>query len=572
MIFGKWAILLCAIVLMLGLGAVSPAPAQDNGQDVLPAPEGQPAGPQAVLSGRVISNYGPVPQARVRVAGLENFTLSDQGGYFNLRSPLPQQGQAMVTAGKQGWFNNGKPLGWTGSVGDIFLNPVFLADNPEYRFLSPLVCFTCHGRLTLTWDKSKMAHTTDNPKLLQMYYGTPAERRAGQGIAYKLSHPDSQGNCAVCHAPSAAANPLRSRDLEAILRSPLTEWDGISCDYCHKVRKVVSSANTPSGHTALLERQYPARGNSILVFGPYDDVVTPPMAASYAPVFAEGQFCSTCHSHFQTLPGGESWDYGKVYSEQEWKGFGLKGGRALPIQTTYQEWKGWQDSLAADDPNKGKRCQFCHMSWQKKLLPYYNFLVEGMALRMFRATFRSPRDIHPHLFEGGTKTQLQNAVALELEGKIKGQRLVVKVHVSNTNGGHWVPTGETMRNLILLVEAKDLEGKPLRLVQGGRLPLWAGQGDPQRGDYAGLPGAIFARVLADGEGRLNVPFWQASKIFSDTRLRPKTTRTLEFVYALRDPDDEPTAEARLIYRPVVRPLARAKGWQVPDIVITSKAW
>lgn len=564
----KWLTALLAALLVTAGGAALLARAQEQ----LPPAAEPKAGPQVSLEGRVVSRYGPVAKARVRVAGQEAFSLSNAQGGFSLRSPLPAQGRAVVTAGKEGWFNNGVVLGWTGRVGEIFLNPVYLADNPQYRFLSPQVCYSCHGKLTLVWNQSKMAHTTANPRLLQMYYGTPAEQRAGRGVAYKLANPRSQGDCAVCHAPAAAANPLRSRDLNDILRSPLSEWDGVSCDYCHKTRKVVANPASPSRYQALLERQYPARGNSILVFGPYDDVVTPPMAASYAPVFGEGDYCASCHGHFRTLAPGQAWDPGKVYPAAERQSFGLSGNQVLPIQTTYQEWRGWQDGLAAGDPDKGKRCQFCHMSWQKRMLPYDNHLVEGMARHMFNATYRLPRNIHPHHFEGGTRNQLQNAVAMELEGKIVGRRLTVKVHISNTNGGHWVPTGETMRNLILLVEARDAAGQPLKLVSGGRLPDWAGQGDPARGNYAGLPGAIFARVLADAAGHLNVRPWQASRVALDNRLRPKTTRTLEFVYELRDPQDEPSAEARLIYRPVVRSLAQTKGWAVEDILITSKAW
>jgi hypothetical protein len=83
---------------------------------------------------------------------------------------------------------------------------------------------------------------------------------------------------------------------------------------------------------------------------------------------------------------------------------------------------------------------------------------------------------------------------------------------------------------------------------------------------------MFARVLADDNGNLNVPFWRATKIAADTRVRPKTTVTLEYVFALDDPEDEPTAEARLIYRPVIRPLAESKSWIAKDILITSSAW
>ncbi len=566
--------MLLTAVLALCLGgaylawAAGPAPGSAGQQP----PAAKAAGPLVTLEGRVVSNQGPVAGARVRVPGQEAFTLSDRQGFYRLDTPMPPQAPRVVTAGKPGWFNNGARLGWGGQPGEIRLFPVYLADQPGYRYYSPQVCFQCHGKVTRIWYQSKMAHTTANPKLLDMYYGTSAERAAGKGPAFKLEVKGSQGDCAVCHAPSAASNPLRSRDLENVLTSPLTEWEGVSCDYCHKVRKVVPSKASPSGYAALQERQYPLSGRSIMVFGPYDDVVTPPMAASYAPVFRQGEFCATCHSHLVPAAGGKAWDPGKVYSPAEVKGLGLGNHKLLPVQTTYQEWKAWQDSLPPGDPDKGKRCQFCHMSWQKKLLPYENYVVDGMARRMFGGTYRSPRDIHPHHFEGGTHTQLQSAVALELAGKIQKNRLVLKVLVSNTNGGHWVPTGEPMRNLFLLVQAKGADGKPLELIDGPRLPSWAGRGGVKKGGYAGLPGAAFARVLADDSGHLNVPYWRATRVASDTRLRPKTTRTITFVYRLKDELDEPSAEARLVYRPVVRPLALAKDWRVQDITITDKAW
>ena len=110
------------------------------------------------------------------------------------------------------------------------------------------------------------------------------------------------------------------------------------------------------------------------------------------------------------------------------------------------------------------------------------------------------------------------------------------------------------------------------MVKGNRLPEWAGKGDMKTGNYAGLPGTVFARVLKDDSGNLHVPFWRATAIASDTRIRPKHTITLTYQFALDDPDDEPTVEAKLIYRPVIRPLAKQKNWIAEDILITSSVW
>ena len=524
-----------------------------------------------VVRGRVISTYGPVENARVRLAGDESYTLTDREGRYELQAAHPSGARLIVTAGKEGWFNNGQAVRGSGRTRDIFLNPVFMDDRPDYRFISPETCARCHATLTRYWDQSKMAHTTSNPKVLDMFYGTDAFNRQGIGPGFKLDNPDSDGNCIVCHAPSVDTSGPWVQDLKSILRSSRIEWDGISCDYCHKVRKVIKDKTKPSGVTAVMERQSASRGNSILVFGPYDDVTAPPMAASYNPVYDRGQFCSICHNHYKKLDDGKTWNRASVYSTAEWNGFDLKDNTYLPIQTTYREWKQWQDQLPADDSNKGKKCQDCHMSWRKEMLPYDNYVVDGMARNMW-GTHRSPKNIRPHHFDGGTETQLKTALSLELEGEIIGNKLAVKAYITNTNGGHWVPTGETMRSVMLLLKVFDSNGKPLKMNAGNRLPSWTGTGKVEDGNYAGQAGAVFARVLGDDEGNLNVPFWKATRIVSDTRIRSKTTETLEYEFILEDPEDEPTAEASLIYRPVVRSLAGVKNWNTRDILITSAVW
>jgi len=527
--------------------------------------------PKRSIHGRVISQYGPVENARVRIAGEEKYTLTDRLGGFTLQTGHRPAASLKVTAGKEGWFNNGQIAYPVGRVRDIFLNPVYLGDRPYYRFVSPVTCSRCHVKLTRYWDKSKMAHTTSNPKVLDMYYGTDAFKRSGVDPGYKLDNPQNNGNCVTCHAPSVAASGNRSQDLKTALWSPRTEWDGISCDYCHKVRKVIRTKSTPSGWSPIMERQTPSRGNSILVFGPYDDVVNPPMAASYSPIFDKGQFCATCHSHIKKLGKEKIWDRTSIYTDAEWNGFGLEDNTYLPVQTTYQEWKHWQDQLPSDDANKGKKCQDCHMSWRKEMLPYDNYVIDGQARQMW-GTKRSPRNIRPHHFDGGTETQLKTALAMEIEGEITDKVFNIRVYITNTNGGHWVPTGETMRSVMLVINAEDSKGKPLEMIKGKRLPQWAGIGRSEVGNYAGMPGAVFARVLKDERGNINVPFWQAAGIAIDTRIRPKTTIELEYQFALDDPDDEPTAEARLIYRPVIKPLANFKNWTVQDIQITSSVW
>ncbi len=521
------------------------------------------------LHGTVESDYGPVNNARVRIRGSKDFSLSDSQGRYVLK-PSHRESSLIITAGKEDWFNNGYRFPVANELEPIKLYPVPREDNPNYRFISPQQCAQCHNTLARYWDQSKMAHTTSNPKVVQMYNGS-SMLGVTANPGFQLDKPAEVGKCAVCHAPSAAVSTWASKDLNEILRTRQTEWDGVSCEYCHKIDKVIRDDSSPSRMKPLLRRSRPRQGNSILVFGPYDDVVNQFMAASYAPVQSESVFCATCHGHFETTADRKPWDHTKVYTDAQWQGFDLKGNTDLPIQTTYQEWRLWQNGLAKDSGDRGKSCQSCHMSWRKDMLPYDEYVVDGRA-RSMAGVKRDPSTITPHLFEGSTETQLKTALSVDIKAETKDKVLSVQVHVTNIGAGHWVPTGETMRSIMLVVKATDSKGGTLQMIDGPKLPDWTGKGPVDKGNYNGLPGTVFARVLRDAKNNLNVPFWKAVAVDSDTRIPPKSTVTEVFHFALQDPKDEPSVEAHLIYRPTFKAWALAKGWPDRDIEMTSASW
>ncbi|MBU2627821.1 MAG: cytochrome c family protein, partial [Proteobacteria bacterium] len=387
----------------------------------------------AVIKGVVASQYGMVADARVRIAGSKAFTLTDINGRYTLKAPLFSGRAIKITAGKDGWFNNSVNAMPGNPNANIMLYPIPANDDPNYRFISPAVCARCHNTLAKYWDKSKMAHTTSNIKVLNMYKGTDATGRNLAGPGYKIDNPGKDGDCVSCHAPSAAVTQGGAKDIETALWSPKTEWDGISCDFCHKIRNVTKTGDTPSLYKPGLRRQAPYQGNTILVFGPYDDVVNPVMSASHSPVFEKGNYCAACHSQVKKSEPAQPWDRKAVYTDEEWENFDIGDDSVIPVQTTYQEWKSWQNALSSDDSNKGKKCQDCHMSWRKEMLPYDNYIVDAQARDMW-GTKRDPQNIRPHHFDGGTEIQLKTALSMEIEGKIHDNLLDITVFITNTNG------------------------------------------------------------------------------------------------------------------------------------------
>ncbi len=88
---------------------------------------------------------------------------------------------------------------------------------------------------------------------------------------------------------------------------------------------------------------------------------------------------------------------------------------------------------------------------------------------------------------------------------------------------------------------------------------------PARGDWAGLPGFGFARVLADLAGRTMVPHFLATDIISDNRLLPQQSWTSTHRFAATCA--EPTVHAQVYYRPYPLALAQERRWPMPERVI-----
>jgi len=170
----------------------------------------------------------------------------------------------------------------------------------------------------------------------------------------------------------------------------------------------------------------------------------------------------------------------------------------------------------------------------------------------------------------------------------------VNVRVTNTGAGHKFPTDSPLRHLILVVTVRDRVNTSLIQVGGDRIPNWAGPGPispidivaimNQFGikDYSGLPGKIFANLLAEEETNLSpgMAYWNETKPAfvdtsngktSDTRLVPGVPDTSTYSFAMPDEGDVKVA-VDLIYRYAFYDLVVWKEWfdqQRADILVTS---
>lgn len=126
----------------------------------------------------------------------------------------------------------------------------------------------------------------------------------------------------------------------------------------------------------------------------------------------------------------------------------------------------------------------------------------------------------PHAFAGTTSEVLRRAATVSLDRR--GDTLAVTVIARGV--GHALPTGAALRQVRLEVEFLD--------ARGGRLS-----------DNLGDPEALFARLLADEDGKAPAPPWRARAVARDSRLAAGERRVLS--YAI--PGGARSADARLVY-------------------------
>lgn len=426
-------------------------------------------------------------------------------------------------------------------------------DNEAYEFLHPGTpdlntntgyCAHCHRTINEAWYGSPHRTSASNPAVHDLYAGAaaayadasacvarggtwaegigpgtaaPAWRcYLGQGALVALdpacdlapcdATATSFGGCADCHAPGIDGQ-LGGRDLHEA--TGIAYDYGVHCEVCHHVDRIDAAGEAGvAGRLVLLRPSEPSSSPSFglwqpLMFGPWADVPHVKMGAVPRDHFEDGSLCSGCHELAQAVlvPGasadGARWPSGR-----------------LPVHTTYSEWQ------ASAFGQAGVACNACHM-------PPDPLAGNGQDLGNLLTAepdvgagwWRPPGSVRRHSWLGPRQGAMVDlAAALSLQTTIEGSEVVASVTVRNVGCGHALPTGEPLRSVVLLVEARcgdvilpaiggdavpDFGGTLDRKVRGDDLSRWPGArvGDVVRvvrrtgwRDYQGPPpfdGALF---------------------------------------------------------------------------------
>ena len=520
-----------------------------------------------VVSGVVLDEAGfPVGAATVRVQGTADETLTDIQGRFHLVIVDPRSSVTVSAWAPARYCANAVEVVAPTEGITLVLREVQTTDNPDYTWVPPLgdnSCYSCKPGVTRVWvDNDAHGRAAVNPRFLTMYTGadvsghrSPLTRYASNrdygrvpirpdlsqpyfGPGYKLDFPDTAGNCTTCHVPGAAIDEPYATDPRTA--SGVDKF-GVHCDFCHKIADVRLNAegglpypNMPGVLSMDIRRPFPQDLDRYqLFFGTFDDDNVP-AEDTYLPLIEESAFCAPCHF-------GVFWD-----------------------TVIYNSFGEWLDSPYSS-PAGGKTCQQCHMPSPT--------ILDGQPLSNVApgkgGIERDPLAIHAHTFPGASSQDLlQNAVTLEASAEREAGRISVHVVVRNDQTGHHVPTDSPLRQLLLLVEARNANGELLDLLEGPTIPSWGGVGDPATGHYAGLPGQAYAKVLMElwTEVTPTGAYWNPTRIVSDNRLAAFESDTSS--YAFEAPGVGPIRiTVRLLFRRAYIELMEQKGWEVPDILM-----
>jgi len=397
-------------------------------------------------------------------------------------------------------------------------------DNPEHKYVDNKVCGFCHKEQFKDYSASMMGRTPGDKVFRQFYLAQNSEGKF-DGMGYKGAFPGKAGDCGNCHTPDIVLNEGKEMDIDEAVKKGSK---GISCDFCHTVSdvKVILNKKTGRYDTDIMRTVVRARGN--IKRGPLNDAVSPVHKTAFSPIHTKSEFCAMCHLNQEHL---------------------------LSL-STYSDWK-----TAFDKGIVKEQCQDCHMPTGGKDRP---IALGGRA--------RQASQIHRHLFHGGHDPEMvKKAATMKVGAKRQKGNIEVTVDITNSGVGHKFPDGATLRNVILLVRAEDAGGRPLahRGAKAELLPPLAGPGK-SKGDYAGSPGAMFARPFVTKTGKAPAGGFNAARVLFDTRIDPRETASRSFHFSAPK-RGKARISARLIYRWTYKPLADKKGWKMNDIVIAEKS-
>ncbi len=285
----------------------------------------------------------------------------------------------------------------------------------------PEFCGQCHEEHFAQWSGSMHAYASQDPVFVAM---------VNKGIA------DTNGQidqfCFQCHTPTASKlnlTPIETIDgvarLNADLSSPPLST-GVPCVGCHMVDEVIATENAQLSYSretlfgaSVTDAAREAHPIEV------SDLFADPYQSSFV--------CGSCHN--------------------------VLNPRGARLEATFSEWYA-SDYNQPDDLENHQSCVTCHMPLMRGKLVKDGPEVEMHAHRFIgvdQALIDFPdREVQGRL----VRELLQNAAELDMSLNEESDGVYLVVSVTNTNTGHFLPSGSTAdRQMWVHLQVRDEGGQ-----------------------------------------------------------------------------------------------------------------
>ena len=438
------------------LGPSADADADDGTDDA----DAEPAPTLIVVMVQVLIDGEPAADTRVVQGGnFEDVWLTGPEGMVSVAVDLTVPGDHYVMASHPEARNRGAHVE-AGELGPVIIELTRFddSDNEDYVFKDPgepdkshviEKCAHCHDTVDRSWFDSTHRTSASNPQLQDLY---PEVKALG-----------TTGACADCHAP-AIDGVLGGRDLDDAEGYALDY--GVHCEVCHHIESVHMDLEAGvAGRLRIVRPSELAPFEGVgtylpLMFCTNHDIANFYMGCVQRDHFTQGEMCGGCHQLDQPAltpeltPDPTRWPDGR-----------------LPIHSSYAEW-------LEHGPGAALPCQGCHMQpADPSVLNSADLQLWGLGSTGVTGGWpRPPGHTLRHTFSGPRSPeadQIGPPATLAVSKTADEDSMTVSVTVKPEGAGHAVPTGEPMRSLVVVVEARCGE-TPLAATGGDVVPSFGG--------------------------------------------------------------------------------------------------
>lgn len=315
------------------------------------------------------------------------------------------------------------------SVGDMGTGQIEVNQALGLLGTEPEFCGQCHEEHFAQWSGSMHAYASKDPVFIAM---------VNKGIDDTGGQIDQF--CFQCHTPTASKlglTPVVQNEDGAYLDADLTLAPlntGVPCVGCHMVERVNATENAQLAYST-----------TTLYGATVNDAATEAHPIEVSSLFADPYqssfVCGSCHN--------------------------VLNPRGARLEATFSEWYA-SDYNQPNDPENHQSCVTCHMplmrgklvkDGEEEMIHSHRFIGVDQALIDF-----PDREKQDEL----VKELLQNAAELDIRLNREGEEAYLVASVTNTNTGHFLPSGSTAdRQMWVHLQVRNEEG--LLLYESGSL-------------------------------------------------------------------------------------------------------